>query len=189
MIAEIIESTTESFTAETVRYNEIPDFGSFVRVVDGDKRIYAIVSGAHTGSLEGVGKARAFFKTFAELRYEQPQIFSLLKSEFTAVVIGHMENNKYYSFYPPVHAKLHLFVENCEKNEVLKITGNSFFLQKTIECKHSDGEELTAAVLRKAAILHDNPRDFLLKNGRELLKILAYDSQRLKSIFERVDLI
>lgn len=189
MIAEVIESKTDQFVAETFKYHEIPSFGSFVRVQDGKRRIYGIVSGACTGSLDGTGKARAFFKSLRELELEQPQIFSLLRTEFTSVVAGYLEDGIYRSYYPPVHVRLHLPVEACDSDEVLKISTNTGFLLKTLNCQNGNGDELTAAALRTVAILHDNPKEYLLNAGRELLKMLSYDTQRLKSVIERIDIL
>jgi hypothetical protein len=189
LIAEVIESKTDQFVAETVKYHEIPGFGSFVRVQDGTRRIYGIVSGAYTGSIDGSGKARAFFKSIRELELEQPQVFSLLRTEFTAVVAGYLEAGIYRPYYPPVHVRLHLPVEMCDDEEVLKISTNTGFLIKTLNCPNGNGDELTAAALRTVAILHDNAKEYLLNAGRELLKMMAYDTQRLKSVFERVDIL
>jgi len=189
LVAEVIESKTDQFVAETLKYHEIPGFGTFVRVQDETRRVYGIVSGAYTGSLDGTGKARAFFKSLSELELEQPQIFSLLRTEFTAVVAGYLEAGVYRTYFPPVHVRLHLPVEICDDEEVLKISINTGFLLKTLNCPNGNGDELTAAALRTVAILHDNPKEYLLNAGRELLKMLAYDTQRLKSVIERVDIL
>jgi len=189
LIGEVIESKTDQFVAESVKYHQVPAYGSFVRVQDGARRIYGIVSGAYTGSLDGVGKAKAFFKDIKVLEYEQPQVFSLLRSEFIAVVVGFSENGNYRLYYPPVHAKLHLPVEICEEDEIVGITAGTCFLNKTLNCPDGNGEELTAAALRTVAMLHKDPKIYLLNAGRELLKMLGYDTQRLKSVFERVDIL
>lgn len=187
MIGEVIESRTEQFVAESLKYNIIPPYGSFVKVIDNDRKIYGIVSGAYTGSLDGLGKARAFFKDMTELENEQPQVFSLLRSEFVTVVIGFSEYGKYKLYYPPAHVRLHLPVQTCEKDEIIGITSGTSFLNKTLNCPEANGEELTAAALRTAAMLREDSKEYLLNAGRELLKMLSYDTQRLKSVFERID--
>lgn len=188
MIGEIIESRTAEFVAEAVRYDQVPAYGSFVRVNDGELRVYGIVSGAYTGSLDGMSKAKAFFKSIHELKMEQPQIFELLRTEFSCVVVGYAQHGRYHPYYPPTHVSLHLPVEMAGDDEVLVISQHVGFLEKTLNSPAGNGEELTAAAIRTAARLHPDPREYIVRVGRELLKMLNYDTQRLKSILERVDI-
>jgi len=189
MIGEVIESRTSEFVAESVEFDQVPAFGSFVKVRDGNRTIYGIVSGAYTGSLDGSGRAKAFFKSMEELQMEQPQIFSLLRTEFSCVIIGYREGDRYCPYYPPAHPRLHLPVEAADEEEILGITRSMGYLNRTLGSPAGDGEELTAAALRNVAYLQDNPREYVLKAGRELLKMLGYDTQRLKNIIERVDVV
>ncbi len=188
MIGEIIESRTAEFVAESVRYDQVPAYGSFVRVSDGGLRVYGIVSGAYTGSLDGMSKAKAFFKSIQELKMEQPQIFELLRTEFSCVVVGYAQDGRYHPYYPPIHLSLHLPVEKADDDEVLAISQHLGFLEKTLNSPAGNGEELTAAAIRTAARFHPDPREYIVRVGRELLKMLNYDTQRLKSILERVDI-
>ncbi len=186
-IGEIIASTTAEFVAEAKRYDQIPAYGSFVKVRDGNILVYGIVSGAYTGSLDGASKAKAFFKSIVELKLEQPQIFELLRTEFSCVVVGYEEAGRYHPYYPPSHPGLHLPVEQADDLEVLTISQWFNYLEKTLNNPSGNGEELTAAAIRRAARLQTDPGSYIIRAGRELLRMLNYDTQRLKSIFERVD--
>jgi hypothetical protein len=188
LIGEIIESRTAEFIAEALRYDRVPAYGSFVRAQDGNLRVYAIVSGAYTGSLDGTGKAKAFFKSLDQLKLEQPQIFELLRTEFSCVVVGYADGGRYHPYYPPIHLNLHLPVEEADDEEILSISQHLGFLDKTLNSPTGDGEELTAAAIRTAAHFQPDPRGYIIKAGRELLKMMNYDTQRLKSILERVDI-
>ena len=188
-IGEVIESTTAEFTAEARRYDQVPAYGPFVKVRDGNILIYGIVSGAYTGSMDGVSKAKAFFKSLEELKMEQPQIFELLRTEFSCVVVGYEEAGRYHPYYPPSHPGLHLPVEEADDLEVLTISQYLNYLDKTLNDPSGNGEELTAAVIRTTARLQTDPRAYVIKVGRELLRIMNYDTQRLKSVFERVDIV
>ena len=188
-IGEVIESTTAEFTAEARRYDRIPAYGSFVKVRDGNILVYGSVSGAYTGSMDGLSKAKAFFKSLDELKLEQPQIFELLRTEFSCVVVGYEEGGRYHPYYPPTHLGLHLPVEEADDLEVLTISQHLSYLDKTLNSPSGSGEELTAAVIRTAARLQPDPRTYIIKAGRELLRMMNYDTQRLKSVFERVDAV
>ena len=142
-----------------------------------------------TTSIDNNVRAKAFFKSLDELKLEQPQIFSLLRTEAYCIVLGHSEGGIFKPYYPPNHPTLHLQVEFADDKEIIEVTESFTYLLKTISCKDADGEELTAAALRKAASLRENRRQYLVEAGRELFKILDYDTQKLKSIMERVDVI
>lgn len=189
MIGEIIESRTSEFIAEAREFNTIFPYGSFVRVRDEDRTVYAIVAGTATTSIDNNIRAKAFFKSMEELRHEQPQIFSLLRTEVYCIILGYKEGGRYRPYYPPTHLALHLQVEFAEDNEILDMTRGMSYLTKTINCKDADPEELTAAALRNAARLRDDKREYLVRAGRELFKILDYNTQKLRSIMERVDTI
>ena len=189
MIGEVIESRTAEFTVEARQYDCVPSYGSFIKVIDGDRIIYGIVSGAYTGSIDNNIRAKAFFKSLEELKAEQPQIFSLLRTEFSCVVIGYRENDRYCPYYPPAHPRLHLGVLQADTSEILEITENMNYLSKTLNCSGGDGDELTAAALRTAAGLRNDPRSYIINAGREVLMMLSYDTQRLKNIIERVDIV
>ncbi len=189
MIGEIIESRTWEFIVETIEYDFKLPYGSFVRAVDEGRIIYGIVARTATTSIDNNVRAKAFFKSLDELKLEQPQIFSLLRTEAHCIVLGYREDGVYRPYYPPTHLPLHLQVEFADEDEIMQITDGLSYLIKTIEAKDTNCEELTAAALRKAASLRENKREYLVMAGRELFKILDYDTQKLKSIMERVDIV
>ena len=59
-IGEVIESTTAEFIAEARRYDQIPAYGSFVKVRDGNILVYGIVSEAYTGVWTVPARQRLF---------------------------------------------------------------------------------------------------------------------------------
>jgi hypothetical protein len=186
LIGEVIESKTSEFVVEAREYDVVPCYGSFVKVIDGDRIVYGIVSGAYTGSIDNNTRAKAFFKSIEELKREQPQIFSLLRTEFNCVVAGYSEKDIFNPYYPPAHPRLHLSVEKASDDEIIKATEGFGYLSKTINYQAGDSDELTAAALRNAAFLRDKPREYVVSAGRELLKMLSYDTGRLKNIIDRV---
>src|SRR3989304_1564937 len=96
-IAEVIEASTAQFTAQCYELYGLPPLGSLVRTGD----IYGIVAGAATTSLEPGRKpiARGKDEASEEAVYESsPQLAKLLRSEFTAAVVGFKDGDKLYHY-------------------------------------------------------------------------------------------
>ena len=92
--AEIIETTTTEFLAqclepEDLSFPPMPPFGSWVCAVDEESgnQVYAVVYHATTMPIDSVHRAVALGLSLEALREEQPQIFSMLKTEFRAVIV------------------------------------------------------------------------------------------------------
>ena len=108
-IAEVIEAGTAQFAAQCYELYEIPPLGSLVRTGDS----YGIVSGATTASLEPGRKpiARGRDEASEAAIYESsPQLVKLLRSEFTASVVGFKDGDKVSQYLPPQPARIHAFV-------------------------------------------------------------------------------
>jgi hypothetical protein len=185
-IAEVIEAGTAQFTAQCYELYEIPPLGSLVRTGD----IFGIVSNAATTGLEPGRKAIARGKDEAteEAVYQSsPQLLKLLRSEFTAAVVGYKSGDKFYHYLPPQPARIHGFVYLCQPDEV-KEFGKSFgFLRILVNAALPiPAEELIAAALRQMSQAQEDSRAFLVAAGKELANLLSSDFIRLKNILGRL---
>jgi hypothetical protein len=189
-IAEIIEAETARFTAQCYELypsREGPPLGALVRTGD----IYGIVGHAATAGIEPGRRpiARGKDETSEEAVYQNsPQLLKLLRSEFTAAVVGYRDADKVRQYLPPLPARIHGFVYLCESEEN-KEFGESFdFLSILINTTLPvPVEELTAAALRQMSAAQDDPRSFLVEGGKELAKLLSNDFIRLKNILGRLN--
>ena len=68
----------------------MPPFGSWVKAYDEESanQIYGVVYHATTSPLDSVHRARALGMSLDELREQQPQIFAMLKTEFSVAIVG-----------------------------------------------------------------------------------------------------
>jgi hypothetical protein len=185
-IAEVIEASTAEFDAQCYELYGIPPLGSLVKTGD----IYGIVAGAATSSLEPGRKpiARGRDEASEEDVYaSSPQLLKLLRSEFTAVVVGFQDGEKVLQYLPPQPARLHSFIYLCQPDEVRVFSQSLSFLSILINATLPvPTEEVVGATLRGMARAQDDGRSFLVTAGKELATLLSSDFIRLKNILSRI---
>ena len=184
-IGEIIESETTQFTAQARELNRAPAFGCLVRV-DGTPTIVGLVFNASTQSLEANRRPIAYGKTEDELRREQPQIFELLRTEFSVLVIGYMDGESAVHMIPPQPARIHGFVHLCSDEEIRRCTGGVDFLRAVLGASGVPTDQLLIATLKKAIAAHEGDGGYLVRAGKELSRLLSDDYDRLNSLIRRV---
>jgi len=194
---EVISASTSEFLAqclkpesESLTLPQAPPFGSFVKVECEELKfsVLGVVYNVSTGSIDSVHHPTALNLTRQELREQQPQIFDLLKTDFSAIIIGYKKVDKIFQYLPPQPPQIHDFVYICSKDEVKQITENLSFLRTILNAGNVPVEELLAACLRHANIVRDFDRAFVLKSGRELSNLLKDNYDRLNSIVNRLGL-
>jgi hypothetical protein len=185
-IAEIIEASTVQFTAQSYELYELPPLGSLVRTGN----IYGIVCHAVTAGIEPGRKpiARGRDEASEEAVYQSsPQLLKLLRSEFTAAVVGYKNNGKIYQYLPPQPARIHSFVYLCQPDEVKEFSKSFGFLDILVNAALPvPPEELIAAALRQMSGAQEDSRAFLVAAGKELANLLSSDFIRLKNILGRL---
>jgi hypothetical protein len=185
-IAEVIEASTTQFTAQCYELYEVPPLGALVRTGD----IYGIVAHAQTAGMEPGRKpiARGKDEATEEAVYESsPQLKKLLRSEFTAAVVGYKKDGKIHQYLPPQPARIHSFVYLCQPEEVDEFSKSFSFLNILINSAISiPTEELIAAALRQMSTVRKDNRTFLVAAGKELANLLSSNIARLKNILEKI---
>jgi hypothetical protein len=151
---------------------------------------YGIVCYAQTSSLEPGRKpiARGKDETTEEAVYKSsPQLLKLLRSEFTAVVVGHQDGERLRHYLPPSPARIHSFVYLCQADEVKAFSQSFGFLNILLDAgQEVSADEIIAATLRRMSLAYDDSHAFLITAGKELATRLSQDFARLKSILGRL---
>ena len=185
-IAEVIEASTAQFTAQCYELYKMPSLGDLVRTGD----IYGIVAYAETTGLEPGRKAIARGKdevSESAVYESSPQLKKLLKSQFTAAVVGYKKDGKIYQYLPPEPARIHSFVYLCQPEEVDEFSKSFSFLNILVNAAIPIPiEECVAAALRQMSRVQKDGRAFLVSAGKELADILNNNITRLKNILERL---
>ncbi len=152
--------------------------------------LYGIVCHATTASLEPGRRpiARGKDEDSEEAIYRSnPQLLKLLRSEFSALVVGHKDDDKLYHYLPPKPARIHGFVYSCAPDEVREF-GQSFgFLNILVNARLPvSTDELIAACLRQMSQVYEDRQAFLVAAGKELAVLLSGELNQLKAILGRI---
>lgn len=187
-IGEVVKSSTDSFMAECYELHTPPSFGSLVRTREGNIDIYAVISGASTSSIEAgrrpIARGRGDIKE-EDIYRSNPQLEKLMRTEFSALVVGHGDDGRVSQYMPPRPARIHSFVYPCESDEVAVFNQSLTYLSMLIDVPERSNE-LIAATLRNAAAAYSEPREFLIRAGKELAHMIAGDTNRLNIILKKV---
>ena len=187
-IGEVIEASTTEFTAQCYELHQPPPFGSMVKTREGEVEIYAVVCGAATTSIEPGRRPIARGGEEAEeddIYRSSPQLAKLLRTDFSALVVGHRQEEKFHHYLPPRPARIHSFVFLCDAEEVERFSQSFDFLSILVGAG-GQADELIAASLRQAAAAHPEPRAFLVRAGKELAVLLGGETNRLNNILRRI---
>lgn len=156
--------------------------------------VYALVYGANTASLEPNRRPSALgFADEDEMRLQQPQIFELLRTEFSGLLIAYStgEGKPLRRHLPPLPPRIHSRVYPCTPDETRLLTEDLSFLRGLLlpsggALAGVPSDELAAACLREARDTHPDDQAFLLRAGRTLATLLATDYERLQAILRNV---
>ncbi len=189
-VGEVIEASTTDFTAQCYELYQLPPLGSLVKTRDLPVELYGIVCNATTTSLEPGRRPIARGKDEAseeEIYRSSPQLLKLLRSEFSALVVGHRQGDKLYHYLPPKPARIHGFVYLCPPEEVREFSQSFDFLNTLINTHLPVSlEELIAACLRQMSQVYEDRHTFLVAAGKELAILLSGEFNQLKAILGRI---
>jgi hypothetical protein len=161
-----------------------------VKTRDESVELYGIVYNAATTSLEPGRRPIARGRDEAseeEVYRSSPQLSKLLRSEFSALVVGHRQEDKLYHYLPPKPARIHGFVYLCGLEEVKEFSRSFDFLDLLISTHLPvSADELIAAALRQMSQAHEDRHEFLVAAGKELAILLGGQFNRLKAVLERI---
>ena len=189
-VGEVIGASTADFVAQCYELYQSPPLGSLVKTADLPVELYGIVCNATTTSLEpgrhpiARGKDEA---TEEEVYRSSPQLLKLLRSEFSALVVGHRWGDKLYHYLPPKPARIHSFVYLCPSQEVKEFSQSFDFLNILINTRLPVSvDELIAASLRQMSQVYEDRHAFLVAAAKELAILLGGQFNQLKAILGRI---
>ncbi|MFC1958042.1 hypothetical protein ACFLVQ_00555, partial [Chloroflexota bacterium] len=179
-----------NFVAQCYELYQSPPLGSLVKTSDLPVELYGVVCQATTASLEPGRRPIARGKDESseeEVYRSSPQLLKLLRSEFSALVVGHRQDDKLFHYLPPRPARIHGFVYLCSPDEVREFSQSLDFLNILVNAHLSVSvEELVAASLRQMSGVYEAPDRFLVAAGKELAVLLGGEFNRLKAILGRL---
>ncbi|AEF17297.1 MULTISPECIES: HAS-barrel domain-containing protein [Thermoanaerobacterium] len=180
-IGEVIETSTQKFLCQSIKLNDGPDFGSFVKTTSNDITIYGIVYNVSTMSDDQSRKPVAFGLSEEELKMQQPQIFELMHTYFEVQIIGY-KKDRYIGLIPPKPAKIHAFTYLCDESDLKCIRENLNYIKYILNSKTGIEDELIAAAIRNLYSHDSDEKTYLIEVGKELIRLLKNDFDRYVTI-------
>ena len=185
-IGEIVETAVAEFTAQACRFGVAPPFGGFVKVELPERTVYGLVYAIHSGGVDP--GARTVMRGRDGLRDraiydENPDLEQVLRTEFTALVIGFAEDRaSIRPFLPPQPPPLHWSVQECSAGETVRLTDRLDYFRTVLAAAEAPADALLAANIRLARTAREDEPGFAVRAGRELATLLKHDYPRLNAI-------
>jgi len=184
-IGEVIDTSVADFVAQSCKFGEAPPFGGFVKVTVPERTIYGVVYAIHSGSLEPGGRpvlrGRDGMRD-AEIFDQNPDLEQLLRTEFTALILGFEERGALRIYLPPSPPPLHWSVVECDANETTRLTDRLDYFRTILAAGDVPSDALLAANIRLAREARPGEPEFTVRAGRELATLLKHDYPRLSAI-------
>lgn len=183
VVAQCLMSADKDGMPETSK----PRFGSFLKIrTAGNIDVLSVVHNVITGSPDAMHQPWALGLSREQLREEQPHIFSLLRTEVHAVVVGYIDCGEVYQHLPPIPPEVHDFVYPASDEEIRKVTQGFDFLRLVATVTTVPQDELAAASIREAYKANGEEYSFLVEAGQALSHIFKNDFDRLVTILRKI---
>jgi hypothetical protein len=184
-IGEVVDTSVADFVAQACTFGKAPAFGGVVKVTVPERTIYAVVYAIHSGSLEPGGRPvlrgrdgmrdKAIFEA-------NPDLEQLLRTEFTALIVGFEERGALRLYLPPSPPPLHWSVVECSPAEVVRLTERLDYFRTILAASDAPIDALLAANIRIVRDARADDAGFTVRAGRELATLLKHDYPRLTAI-------
>jgi hypothetical protein len=117
---------------------------------------------------------------------ENPDLAAVLRTNFSALVVGFCDDGVLRQHLPPHPPPLHWSVYACPASQLSEFTHQLEHLHSVLSATGAPADELVAAHLRLTREARSFEPNFALRAGRELARLLADDYGRLSSILRRI---
>ena len=186
-VGEVVESGSTGFVAQSYRLYGAPHLGALVRS-GGPYPAYAVVHDVATRSIDPSRRpsARGEYEASEQDVYRSnPQLEHLLRTDFRAVIVGHVDAGVTRYHLPPSPSPIYAFVHVCSVEEVAAFSASPSFLRLLAGSGVPALEEVVAAYLRYALPAQGDPQAFLARAGRQLASLFPNDFRMVESILLR----
>lgn len=187
LVGRVLRSSTASFTigTKTLAAN-VPRFGAFVTAPAPDGGdiiglIYDVLIDDDLFARQLIGAEVSEVYIADQRQNRQVPI------EISVLVVGHARDGKMYQYLPAQPPISLDEIVTCSDAEVVQFTTDFTYFRTVLNAKDAPADELLAASLRLGAAARGSQgRDFLVRAGRELSRLLAFDAVRLEGLLRRI---
>ncbi len=189
--AEVIQSSLHGWLAQSWQWDQFPQFGALVTIKSKKRTLFGMVHQIQTGSMDPIRYPFPYQKTEEELKAEQPQIFEFLKTTFSCITVGYLEQNNVYYLLAPEPAKIHAFVEPLPANLAKQFFAHEKYLHMlfSLQGQVFNLDELLLAMLNQQAILGILSPDKVQTIMHTYSLLTGNDYRRIKLFLQRAEQI
>ena len=189
--ARVIRADVRSFDCAYPRYTSAPHgLGEMLAVSEGRYLTFGVVAGSESGPedpsrpLAPRGKAG---QSGGEVMAENPEIAMLLRTELTVAICGHFDREVPRAMLPPQPPPLLAEVQPATDDEMVRIGADGAFLVPLLAIRDADDAVIAAAIRNVARAFGPDAREFTVRAGKELARLLKAEPSRLTSILRAVE--
>ena len=191
-IGEIIQTNSFLFAAESFALNRPPALGSLVRAQTGPNAwAYGVVVFGDTAAMDPgrMPMRRSKPDSYDDAVYAQhPELEHLLRTIFTVVPVGGMEDGVVSQRLPAYLPPMHYSVFACAPSEVMVFSEKLLYLRTLAAAQtESPVEQVLAANLRWTFGMRGGDKAWLDRAALEVAALLQQDVERLLGVLYAVD--
>ena len=189
--ARVIEASLRRFECAYEGYTEAPfPLGALLVVREGAGPTYGVVAEVTSGPDDPTRPlsppAGVPGLTAESIFRERPHIRPLLRTRVTVVCCGHEEGDSIRASLPPAPPPLLSLVTEASAQEAVRLAGDATFLAPLVAAPECDDAVIAAAIRRVSTAFETDARDFTIRAGKELARLLKAEPARLTSIIRGV---
>ncbi|RJP30180.1 MAG: hypothetical protein C4527_10200 [Candidatus Omnitrophota bacterium] len=185
-IGEVVNTSTTEIVGQCRRNGRPPAFGSFIQVGVEICRI-GVVYNVETTSIDPNRRPSALGLSEEQLQRSYPQLSSLLRSQFQALLIGWLSDNRFVYGLPQTPPSLHAQVQPCRDEVIRCISRDLGFLRLIYASGKSATEDLLLGVCRSIIEAHERKRTEAVRVGKAVSELYRDDYDTLKRFITRLE--
>ncbi|MFN3929266.1 MAG: hypothetical protein ACK4OK_06495 [Thermoflexus sp.] len=186
-IGRVIEASARAFLVGCrLTAEDIPSFGAFVQTARGETTIIGVI---YDLVLQGDELTRQVaLQDVPPQEIQQDMIENRnLPVQIGVLTLGYMRDRFTYYGIPHQPPALLEPVYTCMPSQIQRFTEQPDFVRTLVEAREAS-DDVLAAVIRAATEVRPGPyrRDFLIRIGQELVRLLADEPTRLGQVLRRI---
>ena len=186
-VGRVMRSSTGEFTIGTrLLQAEVPRFGAFVKAPSTDG--CDVIGLIYDVLIEDDPFVRQMISADVKDEYIRDQRENRqVPATVSVLVVGHCREGRMYPYLPSQPPAALDTLVTCTNDEIIRFTEDFTYFRTVLNAINARPDELLAASLRHAAeARRSDGREFLVRAGRELARLLAFDAVRLEGLLKRI---
>jgi hypothetical protein len=185
-VGRVMRSSTGEFTIGTrLLQADVPRFGAFVKARSSDG--CDVIGLIYDVLIEDDAFVRQLVTADREEIIRDQRENRQVPATVSVLVVGHSRDGRMFPYLPAQPPAALDWLHTCADEEITHFTEDFTYFRTVLNAIDARPDELLAASLRHAAAARGGDgREFLIRAGRELARLLAFDIIRLEGLLRRI---